>query len=828
MNKIGEALIKLFGKHRLIFWYDENQELLDQYKELSLENVKKIAVQGNEFEVKHIVVKKFPTDQFLLYFNSKKPLDEENWLLDLELANYIFQTDQEAMFLQEMGLYYHLKELVGEHLEFFKAKDRRNKLKEYIDKDDDFLTIRYKMLAVVFGTENISLPTYVHTYGSSYIDESDRYEKDLARYNLRDFFWKEIERKYKYFSEAPSIYDFLLEVFSNNFSLGKNTKLSKESRLLLSLWKDTFQFREYFGKISDKISTDIDVETKLNTSIIDDVLHDDTFKLIDLKIIHELVHLISEEDISVEKVGQIVKERENKFWYQEFESFYFCLLYASQLISLIRKYGNTKYESFNEGVSNYSNVLFEIDQTYRKFVWSYRMTNQNKILSELSEKIDKVYSNDWLMVYGNNWQKVIDKTNKWEPQNSQANFYNTYIKSSFEKQRRLFIIISDAFRYECGVEFTRRLQAENRFEATISPMVSSLPSFTKLGMASLLPHYNLKIKEGSDFVLADGMSTEGVQGRTKVLQANAGSRAIAIGAEDFMSMNSAKEGRDFVKQYDLIYIYHNRIDKAGDDKVTERKGFDAVEEEISFLMKMTRKVNAMNGKNMLITSDHGFIYQHNKIAESDFSVSNHTGELWSENRRFIIGKNLINDSATKKFNGADLGLQSGVDVLIPKSINRLRVKGSGSRFVHGGSTLQEIVIPVIKVAVKDVATTSKVEIDIIKSTDKITTNILAVSFIQNDLVTQQILPRSLRAVIVAEDGEELSDQFKFIFDKAEGSERQREVKHRFQLSSKASGKYKNQRVKLVLEEPVDNTSKWKEYKEFYYTLNISFTNDFDD
>src|SRR5690606_34814354 len=162
-------------------------------------------------------------------------------------------------------------------------------------------------------------------------------------------------------------------------------------------------------------------------------------------------------------------------WYREYEHLYLSLVYASQLISLIRKYGNTKYESFNEGVTDYSNGLYDIDQTYRKFIWNYRKTNQNKILSELAEKIDKVYSNDWLMVYGDNWQKVIDNTTKWEPQNNQAHFYHNYIKSSFEKQRRLFVIISDAFRYECGVEFTARLNAENRFEATLSPMVSSLP-----------------------------------------------------------------------------------------------------------------------------------------------------------------------------------------------------------------------------------------------------------------------------------------------------------------------------------------------------------------
>jgi hypothetical protein len=30
------------------------------------------------------------------------------------------------------------------------------------------------------------------------------------------------------------------------------------------------------------------------------------------------------------------------------------------------------------------------------------------------------------------------------------------------------------------------------------------------------------------------------------------------------------------------------------------------------------------------------------------------------------------------------------------------------------------------------------------------------------------------------------------------------------------------------EEPVDGSNKWRVYKEYFYTLNISFTNDFDE
>jgi len=241
-----------------------------------------------------------------------------------------------------------------------------------------------------------------------------------------------------------------------------------------------------------------------------------------------------------------------------------------------------------------------------------------------------------------------------------------------------------------------------------------------------------------------------------------------------------------------------------------------------------KKIANMNGTNMFITADHGFLYQNNELVDSDFSIGEVKGEIWKESRRYVIGKNLKGDASTKHFTADQLNLAGDAEVLIPKSINRIRVKGAGSRYVHGGASLQEIVIPLLKVTKTRLDTTKQVDVDIIKSTDKITTNILAVSFLQTDLVSEKVLSRQIRSAIYSEDGEVLSDQFSYNFDIAEGAERMREVKYHFHLSSKASGTYKNQRVKLLLEEPVEGSSKWKTYKEYSYTLNISFTNDFDE
>jgi uncharacterized protein (TIGR02687 family) len=830
MNKIEEALSKLFNKHRIIFWYDEKSQLLEQFNELALQGVEKRVVENNQFFIKRLTIIEKPTIQFLLYFPNRRPDNLENWLLDIELAHYVFQTNQEAMFAQELELDYNFTELIGEHIEFFKNKERVGNLKDKLGKDDDHQAIRYKMLAVLFNTDNVSLISFLQAHASAYNDGNERLTKELERYNLKEYYWKEIARKYGYRSESPSIYDFLIEIFNNNFSLGKKTSISKESKLLISIWKDTISYRTTYRKLSEKIAVDLKIKEVLNEANLDDIIQDDLFELIDLKIISDLVKLICEEAISIDRLNQLAKQRENKCWYQDFEDFYACLENGMQMISLIRKFENTKIESFTDGINSYVQQHYKIDFHYRKFIHHYRKAKQNRVMQQLTDKVEKVYSNDWLLNHGNEWQRLVDASDKWySPMKvAQHRFFIDHVKPFISKGQRLFVIISDGLRYECGWDYLQKIQSEKRFEGELEYMVSMLPSYTQLGMAALLPNKNMSIQANTENILIDGNSTQGIQGRNKILEQFSGVKATAISAEDFIKKNTATDGREFVKQYDLIYIYHNQIDKIGDDKTSEDTVFEAVERELEYLIDIIKKIANMNGINMFITADHGFLYQNNELNDSDFSIGSVSGDIWKESRRYVIGKNLKGDASTKHFTSEQLNLSGDAEVLIPKSINRIRIKGAGSRYVHGGASLQEIVIPLLKVTKTRQDTTKQVDIDIIKSTDKITTNILAVSFLQTELVSEKILPRQIRSAIYAENGEMLSDQYTYKFDITEGTERMREIKHRFQLSSKASGKYKNQRVKLLLEEPVEGTSKWKQYKEYLFTLNISFTNDFDD
>lgn len=827
-QSIYNALHTLFEDNRVVFWYDDHAKLKEQFEDLQFEDIEKVEVQNNQFHLKYRILKE-EKQKFLLYFPLGEPAFKDNWLLDLQLGHRIFNSDQESMFLQDVGLGYHFKELVRQHIVFFENKERRAKLRELIAEDDKDRDIQYKMMAVMFGVEYATLEAFIQVYANAFNDGNDRIEKAIERYNLQGVFWKDVSRKFNYHNDAPSIYDFLLDVFSRNFKPTAGNRSAKESRILLALWKDAISYQEAYQSISDKVAADLNVKDLLDNENFESLLDEDVFKAIDLKIIHDLIHNLTHENIDLQKLQSVVKQRQNKYWYTDFKHFYQSILHAAEMIHKVRGIPTLEFGSIEEGAVNYAQDLFLVDFHYRKFIFHHRMTSQNSGLSMLYDKVNKVYSNDWLLNGNDLWQRTIDATQEWPTQSrhAQRNFFKTHVSPYVNKGQRLFVVISDALRYENAWELNKELQAEQRYEAELDYMMTSLPSYTQLGMAALLPNEQLTIMKDCS-VMVDGVSSVGAAGRTKVLEQKSGVRATVILAEEFMNLNATTEGREFAKAHDLIYIYHNQIDKTGDDKTSESKVFDAVESELEFLKKLLRQIANVNGNNILITSDHGYIYQNEVIDESDFAESGATGEIWKENRRFVLGQNLEGGKAVRKFSGESLGLNSDIDVLIPKSINRLRIKGAGSRFVHGGASLQEIIVPVIDVSKKRKDTTRQVEVDIIKSTDKITTNILAVTFIQSELCSDKVLPRQIRAMIKAGDGSQLSDIFSFNFDMEEGTERERAIRHRFQLSAAASGKYKGQQVSLVIEEPVPNSSKWKTYTAHSFLLNISFMNDFDD
>jgi len=232
--------------------------------------------------------------------------------------------------------------------------------------------------------------------------------------------------------------------------------------------------------------------------------------------------------------------------------------------------------------------------------------------------------------------------------------------------------------------------------------------------------------------------------------------------------------------------------------------------------------------NILITSDHGFIYQNQPLDESEFAYQDVEGEeIYYRTRRFIIGNGLNSNKSMKDFKFSELGLTGDFQVMIPKSINRLRLQGSGSRYVHGGAALQEVIIPVIKINKIRAADVGIVEVDIITSSSSIiSSGQISVVFFQTEPVSPKLQARHIRAGIYTQDNMLISDSHYLDFDLASPNPREREVRVRFILSRKADD-VNNQTVYLKMEESVASTSHYREYRSMDYQLRRSFNTDFD-
>lgn len=800
--------------------------MAEQVTQLELSGVEKVTVENNEFSVKHRLLRQQPETPFLLYFPHAQPPHEQNWLLDVQLAGYIFRTDLQAQFMQELGLDYHYHAFVSHHIEFFKNGRRREKLAKLgIPAGESELGLRTRMLAVVFGQDSLSLSEMLLAYSQTVVDGPDtRFGPELARYGLTETFWQLVAHRFGYQSVTPGIYEFLLALFQTNTSF-LPTILRADARVLINRWRVNIRYQDSFRQLSRRIGDDLNLPGLIPLATLDALLDDDLYELVEQRIVAELARLVATETTTPEQVEAIQKQRQNKYWYADYRHFYDVLVNAVSLRALVSAWATEPFDLLTDGPERYTERLYRVDTHYRKLLYAYRQTGQHDLLEEVVTLADSVYANQWLLPLNSNWQRAIDQTPTWEfsPLHTQRYFFQYQVEPQLSKGRT-FIIIADGLRYEWGRELAERMQAENRFEANLTYMVTGLPSYTQLGMAALLPQTQLTIQPGTDSVLADGLPTKGTENRSVVLARKQG---VAIKAEDFMALNTNNEGREWVKPYSVIYIYQNSIDRIGDNLATESAVMDESERVIATIQEIIKKVTNMNGVHIWVTADHGFLYQQQLVDDTDFLETSVSGQVWKQGRRYIVGQDLSASNGFHRFEARQIGLVGNEIVLLPKAGQRLRLSGSGSRYVHGGASLQEVVVPLIKIAKKKANTVRMVDVDVIQSSGRITTNIIAISFWQQDPVGDRIQPRKIRATFTAEDGIQLSDQFDFLFDSTDPAERLRETKHRFQLTQKAGSLYNNQTIQLVLESPIDGTGQWKIYKTVSYLLTIAFTNDFD-
>jgi len=836
MDSITAHIQKLFALHRIVFWYDEKHELRHEFDALDLQEVEKVELRENEFMLKHRMLREEPQTKFLLYKEGAEPAPEHNWLLDVELAHGVFRTDKVGIWAAELGLDYQYFPCIERHYEFFTRAERRKKLAEALKKYADGYTekqLEKEMAAICCGTDSNTFSMLEKLLMDEYAEQDDAIEL-LRRSNLLEIIYTMLQTEFSYRSEHPSIKDFLVSMIDTLFrrqvddDRGKE-RVSSEVFPFASYWKNSKRSNEAFEGLMQDISAQLQIADRIAQLPLNQLQHIDYFPDADRFIITQLVNGLYQKTISLDTCLAVIRKRETAYWYKKYHLVYQCIHYSAKLLKEIEK-THLSVQSPNGGIQRYADTWFVIDQYYRKAVYYYIQCGEVTSLASLWQQVEQHYTNVYVLKSNDLWQNSINTMGTWEfPQTlQQQNFCKTIVEKQLEQNRKVIVIISDALRFEAGEELQKRLLSLDKFEADIKPMVSMLPSYTQLGMAALLPHEQLEIRTDSGAsVLLNGKRVLGTEQRQTVLQEAASQPAKTFRFEDIINTDRTAL-RDILRDQQILYIYHNQIDAVGDKRDTEQQTFFAVEQALQELMKLIQKLTSANATQIFVTADHGFLYQHNVLDTSDFVKDPPEGKgITAKSRRYIVGTHLAEHSSLMKFTSKQLGLSGSAEVQIPKSINRLRIKGSGSRYVHGGASLQEIVIPLITVKKKRVSTNRSVDVEILRNTGStITSGQISITFYQKEPVSEKVQGRELYAGFYYQGNKLISNTVKLNCTITSDNPRDREIRETFIFTQEINN-LNGQKINLVLSYAIEGTTYYQSYAEFPFMVQRAFTSDFD-
>lgn len=841
---LEESLNKEFtdGKKRnIVFWYDSESEFADEIGELVLENTKIIHLDNNNsFNIKYLIEKEDLISNYLIYSPNPKPSPRENWLLDIEKYSEEFSTDKATVIMRDFGVKdENLRPVFKKYIKFFGNKDRYKRFGSYNIKEFTEEKVDVAVLSSICKLPMSDFELVMKTLLMEDVkEEENKLVEEITKYGDYDAFWSIVERRYGYHLEEKSLKQLMIMFLVTNLSSTLDAKIpSTWGKFVSSKKADCIVFvnhymshsvdQEIYDLQAAKIEKELNLSQYISKWNIDDYLMCDTFKVFDDEIISWLINNLIENIGEFEKYRRIVNRRRTTHWFRKLRNEYEAIYFAMEILRFEKELQKTlKGSTAYELMDNYTKNYYLFDLFYRKFYLYYdRVDNKDKLF-KLAEVVENAYTHWYLEELSIKWSQIIDdellNDIRISGTTKQYEFYDHYINKPIKDGERVFVIISDALRYESAKEFCDLLNRDIRGKAELSYMQGVIPSYTKLGMASLLPNKQIEITQNAD-VIVDGINSSGTENRQNILSKYC-SDSLAIQYNDIKDFKRS-DYKDTFDGKKLIYIYHNVIDAIGDKAATERDVFDAVEKTLDDLGNIVKNlINNLSATNIYITADHGFIYRRSPLQEYDKLTKLEVKSI-DDGRRFILSGEKTEQHGTLSLPmNYLLGKEAELHCIVPKGVVRFKVQGAGANYVHGGAALQEIVIPVVKFKNirKDEYKSSKVEVKLTNISRKITNRITYLEFFQTEKVEEKKLPMRLKIYFEDEDGNRISNENIVIADSRSSKPEERTYREKFTLKDKPYDKAK--KYYLVLEDEDETVEKI--YDKVPFMIDLAIINDF--
>ncbi len=436
-----------------------------------------------------------------------------------------------------------------------------------------------------------------------------------------------------------------------------------------------------------------------------------TFAFEDNTYFNHVVELLTKSELA--QAEAIIKNNKENIWPQHDEERKKMWLLAThalkigQLATTQIKYPKTDKEI----VELYTSKLYQVDLLYRHFETTLsQIISTTDAIDSLSDLIKELYRK-----YVDQLQKAFQgSVSQWpiEGIDSNIKLFDKYVAPSLKGKKRIAYILVDALRYEIGKDLEQTLS--KHFTVKISPSCAFVPTVTKYAMAALVPNaeksLSLRVANGKLEAFLEDEPALNLEARRNYFKAKLGDRCEMISLDDLLD--------NLPSTTDVLVITTMEIDGAGEN-LNVTTALASIEQSIKNMVRGLMTLKKWGYDKIVIATDHGFMIYPN--FQPGDNVKRPVGEWVLNKSRCVAGKGNNTEHALS-FSANTIGINSTVEQF--QFLKNFAVYEKNVQYFHEGISLQEAIVPIIEISIKNIQTQSGVEITLTyrgKSEGKVTT-----------------------------------------------------------------------------------------------------------
>lgn len=706
-----------------MFWQDPSTTYRDVLGSLDIPSATVIDATDAELTTKRRVLREEPQAKFVIYRAGEEPEPTEDLIYDVVLRSARFSCSEEGVWAEECGIPAELAGFLADHATFFNSKERVATLKQSTLPKATIADLEVAMAAAALSVREGTRRDVARAMARRIVVELARGKDESLRAitssGLSDAFWRVMRDELGYCvpdGSAPSPQDLAFRLVEGTLAdlVEDPCQMtpSEASRVVAGLTSNARSREAYEWLCAEFGSTAFSFVPEPSRSydtlaFVEHVPHADQWML--TRLAKDAVDGVMER----KALEDLVVRRTSVPCAVAYVHHYATLVAFARLSDALNRYQMEVPAAITmvDLLEGYAQRWYEVDLRYREMRLNFGYVAQGRFGQSLASAVQALEAryDAFLSDGAARWQDHLLDEGPWPTKAlpKQTDFFRDYIARKVPEAasgHRIGVVISDALRFECAVDLAQRLNASKekglvgKSRATVEARAGVVPSYTQLGMAALLPEGPMEIDPGTALVTKGGAPTTGTKAR-EALVAEAIPGSVAFQADELpQSLPSA------IASAPVVYVYHNVIDRVGDKQATEGRTFKAVEEALGEIEKIAAHLLLAGCGTVLVTSDHGFIYQDRELEPKDYAdvsglqlLKGAEGVESERTRRFVVSDILPKSDLLVEYTSEELSLEGGHLVGTPRGAMRLRLSGSGARFVHGGVSPQECVAPVVVV-----------------------------------------------------------------------------------------------------------------------------------